>query len=652
MVSKTYYNTLINNLLRYSKEYYENNNSLISDADFDSLFVEAKNIEAAHPEWLRNDSPTINVMGKASSGLPEVKHDPAMLSLGKAMDFNELFAWLKSAKANGAKELFCECKHDGLACKLVYKNGKFVQAATRGDGHVGEDVTITCAYIPSIPKMIDNKDEYFEVRGEVFLTKSGMAEINKVNVKQFKNVRNAASGILRKLEPNENEAKHLVFSAYMLPYDKQHMTHSESMEYLGRLGFKRTNNFVKNISIDMNSSYEDIIHDLFVETNSARDDMDFDIDGMVLKIDDYDLQHELGEKRSVPNWAIAYKFPQQEKLTILKSVEWLLGSKGNITPLAHIDTVNIFGADVSAATLHNCKEIERLDVKIGDHVIVTRRGDVIPKIIGVSKDMRDGTEKSIAIPTHCPVCGSPVVNNGVFIRCDNESCVGRLSGRVENLVKALDIKNFGGKVIDKLIEENKLKSPADIFKLVADDISSLDRMGTKSAEKIITNINKARNASLDLVIAGLTIPGVGVAAGKDLANKYKTLDKFKDAEFNDLVTMNDIGETTATNIIDWLGNNSSYVDDLINYNIATEVQELVTTTNKLSASVFAFTGKLSISRKEMEANIVDNGGTVSSINKTINYLIIGDNAVQTKIDKAKKYGAQIISESEFMKMLN
>ena len=652
MVSKTYYNTLINNLLRYSKEYYENNNSLISDADFDSLFVEAKNIEAAHPEWLRNDSPTINVMGKASLGLPEVKHDPAMLSLGKAMDFNELFAWLKSAKANGAKELFCECKHDGLACKLVYKNGKFVQAATRGDGHVGEDVTITCAYIPSIPKMIDNKDEYFEVRGEVFLTKSGMAEINKVNVKQFKNVRNAASGILRKLEPNENEAKHLVFSAYMLPYDKQHITHSESMEYLGKLGFKRTNNFVKNISIDMNSSYEDIIHDLFVETNSARDDMDFDIDGMVLKIDDYDLQHELGEKRSVPNWAIAYKFPQQEKLTILKSVEWLLGSKGNITPLAHIDTVNIFGADVSAATLHNCKEIERLDVKIGDHVIVTRRGDVIPKIIGVSKDMRDGTEKSIAIPTHCPVCGSPVVNNGVFIRCDNESCVGRLSGRVENLVKALDIKNFGGKVIDKLIEENKLKSPADIFKLVADDISNLDRMGTKSAEKIITNINKARNASLDLVIAGLTIPGVGVAAGKDLANKYKTLDKFKDAEFNDLVTMNDIGETTATNIIDWLGNNSSYVDDLINYNIATEVQELVTTTNKLSASVFAFTGKLSISRKEMEANIVDNGGTVSSINKTINYLIIGDNAVQTKIDKAKKYGAQIISESEFMKMLN
>ena len=293
-----------------------------------------------------------------------------------------------------------------------------------------------------------------------------------------------------------------------------------------------------------------------------------------------------------------------------------------------------------------------MDVKIGDHVIVTRRGDVIPKIIGVSKDMRDGTEKSIVIPTHCPVCGSPVVNNGVFIRCDNESCVGRLSGRVENLVKALDIKNFGGKVIDKLIEENKLKSPADIFKLVADDISNLDRMGTKSAEKIITNINKARNASLDSVIAGLTIPGVGVAAGKDLANKYKTLDKFKDAEFNDLVTMNDIGETTATNIIDWLDNNSSYVDDLIHYNIATEVQEFTTTTNKLSASVFAFTGKLSISRKEMEANIVDNGGTVSSINKTINYLIIGDNAVQTKIDKAKKYGAQIISESEFMKMLN
>lgn len=216
----------------------------------------------------------------------------------------------------------------------------------------------------------------------------------------------------------------------------------------------------------------------------------------------------------------------------------------------------------------------------------------------------------------------------------------------------MDIKNFGGKVIDKLIEENKLKSPADIFKLVADDISSLDRMGTKSAEKIITNINKARNASLDLVIAGLTIPGVGAAAGKDLANKYKTLDKFKDAEFNDLVTMNDIGETTATNIIDWLDNNSSYVDDLIHYNIATEVQEFTTTTDKLSASVFAFTGKLSISRKEMEANIVDNGGTVSSINKTINYLIIGDNAVQTKIDKAKKYGAQIISESEFMKMLN
>ena len=651
MVSKTYYNTLINNLLRYSKEYYENNNSLISDADFDSLFIEAKNIEAAHPTWLRKDSPTINVMGKADNCLPEVKHDPPMLSLGKAMNFDELFSWLKMISKNGTKALFCECKHDGLACKLVYKHGKFIQASTRGDGHIGEDVTRTCRYIPSIPKVINNNDAYFEVRGEVFLTKSGMKDINHNNTKQFKNVRNAASGILRKLEPNENEAKHLVFSAYMLPYDKQHKTHSESMNYLGELGFKRTNDFVKNVSLNTDSNYEDIIKYLFNETNSERDNMDFDIDGMVLKIDNYEVQQTFGEKRSIPNWAIAYKFPQQEKLTILKSVEWLLGNKGNITPLAHIDTVNIFGADVSAATLHNCKEIERLDIRIGDHIIVTRRGDVIPKIIGVNKDMRDGTERKIAIPQYCPVCGEPVINTGAFIRCDNELCAGRLSGRIENLVKALDIKNFGGKVIDKLVDENKLKLPADIFKLKADDISGLDRMGIKSAEKIINNINVARNCSLDMVIAGLTIPGVGVAAGKDLASKYKTLDKFRDAKFDDLVMMNDIGETTAHNIIDWLRNNVVYINDLINYNIAMQVRELVSATNKLAAKVFAFTGKLSVSRKNMEADIIDNGGTVSAINKTIDYLIIGDNAVQTKIDKAKKYGAEVITEVEFRKLL-
>jgi DNA ligase (NAD+) len=379
--------------------------------------------------------------------------------------------------------------------------------------------------------------------------------------------------------------------------------------------------------------------------------MDFDIDGMVLKIDDYKLQSSLGEKRSVPNWAIAYKFPQQEKLTILKSVEWLLGNKGNITPLAHIDTVNIFGADVSAATLHNCKEIERLDVKIGDHVIVTRRGDVIPKIIGVNKDMRDGTETAISIPEVCPACGQPITKTGVFIRCDNEQCQGRLAGRVENLVKALDIKNFGMKVIEKLVDDNTLKSPADIFKLVVTDISGLDRMGIKSAEKIINNINDARNASLDMVIAGLTIPGVGVAAGKDLADKYQTLDKFKDAKFDELVMMNDIGETTANNIISWLVSNSTYIDELIGHNIATQARESTTSTNKLSASVFAFTGKLSVGRKEMEAMIVDNGGNVSSINKTINYLIIGDNAVQTKIDKAKKYGAEVITETDFMNMI-
>lgn len=656
LTAREKYNLLIDQLIKYENQYYNSELVDLTDAEFDSLYYEAQFIEQNHKDWIREDSPTKRVMGSINTTDKEVTHKIPCLSLAKAMNFDELQKWLKNLNNFGINEFFVESKHDGLACVLRYSQGRFIQAATRGNGLVGKDVTKICWQIDSIPKIIDYKKD-LEVRGEIFLTKSGLEKINEY-IKKYsprelikKNVRNTASGLLNDKNPSIEKSKYLQFAAYM-SLDNECVNHKASMLFLKELGFKITNDFVNNFIInfygkDFNTLMTKLKKKLN-DINDMRDSLDFEIDGLVIKVNYYAEQKKLGNKQTVPNWAVAYKFPQEEKVSILKDIRWDLGSKGTLTPVAIIETVNILGADVSNVTLHNIEEINRLNIKIGDHITVTRRGDVIPKIINVLTDLRTGNEQDIIIPEICPICKEKLKFEEVYIRCDNDKCKGRIVGKIVDFVTKLDIKDFGEKLITALVNRNVLNSIADIYYLKANDISVLDKQGTVSANKVIDHINKSRQAPLAKIISGLGIANIGEMAGKDLAKFYKSLSNFKNAKYQELTSINNIGSTVASNIINWINQNNDLLDQLINLNLGIDLSN---NQGKLANKTFAFTGALSISRKKFQELIEENGGINSSIKQGLNYLIIGNGAKQPKIDKAKKYNAQIITEQDFNNLL-
>ena len=653
--NQDYYNKLIDQLIKYENQYYSSELIDLTDAEFDSLYYEAKFIEQNHNDWIRSDSPTKRIMGSINKNEKEVHHKIPCLSLAKAMDFDELKKWLKNLVNIGINEFFVEPKHDGLACVLHYSQGKFVQAATRGDGLIGKDVTSICWQIDSIPKYINDKHD-LEVRGEIFLTKSGLQKINEY-IKKYqpgevekKNVRNAASGLLNDKNPNIEKSKYLQFAAYM-SLDSQCLHHMASMQFVKDLGFKITNDFVANFKIDFyGKDFDQIMIKLQKKINdisSIRNNLDFDIDGLVIKVNNYAEQKKLGNKQTVPNWAIAYKFPAEEKVSILRDIRWDLGSKGTLTPVAIIDKVNILGADITNVTLHNIEEMKRLDIKINDHIVVTRRGDVIPKIIKVLSDLRIGNEKEIIIPDICPICNRKLKFEEVYIRCDNEQCKGRIAGKIIDFVTKLDIKDFGEKLIQALVNRNVLNDIADIYYLKAGDISVLEKQGLVSANKVIKHINESKNASLAKIISGLGIANIGDVTGRDLANFYQSLDKFKNAKYQELLKINNIGATIARNIINWIQQNNNLLDKLI----ILQLGEYKTINGKLNNKTFAFTGTLSIPRKHLQEMITQNGGHSSSIKNGLNYLIIGSGAKQYKIDQAKKFHAKVINEQDFFNLI-
>lgn len=633
----------------------------ITDPLFEQLLAELTLLENQYPEYDDINSPTHIVGGKHENSFSSVEHKIPMLSLGKVMSWTEFEAWFRDMVLNKKVKFFVfELKFDGLAVSLLYDNGKLVRGATRGDGKIGDDITATILTIPNIPKTIDNKN-LLEIRGEVVLLKNGLDVINKTMGKNYKNVRNAASGILRTKNPSKEVGQYLRFSPYLFDSDEVKFdSYSESMSEIKKLGFIFEQNTLPELkfNIDDYNNVDDALkyikENYFNYIEQLRCTLDFDIDGIVIKSNLCIDQQRLGSKTNVPNWAIAYKFEAQEKITILEDVEWLLGGKGNITPRSKITPVEIGGTTVTKPTLHNIEELKRLDIKIGDHIVVSRRGDVIPKIERVIKELRTGNEKDINIPTICPECGGPITQNGIFIRCDNVECSGRQSFRIQNYINAVEIEDFGPKVVDRLIEAGKIEVLTDIYNLKVDDIAGLERMGEKSATKIINNIEKSKNTSLSKIISGLTIKNVGITAGKDLEKKYKTLDAFSKAKINELIEIEGMGEIIASNIIQWLNNESNIetIDNLLKLGIG---QNIKIEENKLSSRLlnknFGFTGELSISRKKMEKIITDNCGIVFGIKKGIDYLVVGEGAKDEKIEKAKKLNAKIITEDEFMNLI-
>jgi DNA ligase (NAD+) len=650
--------------------YFKNQESNdIKDPLFDQLVRELESLEAQYPEYDDPNSPTHKIGGRPDNTLEEVEHKIPMLSLDKAMSWEEFDTWFRKMYNQGVREFILELKYDGLACSLLYDNGKFERGATRGDGLIGEDITATANLVPNIPKKVYNQ-ELMEVRGEIVLLKSGLELINQKRIaageKPYKNVRNAASGLLRTKTPDPDISQYLRFGPYMLAqHGNKTISHKKDMDYLLTEGFRFFHDIIGRLVIDttqftnVNEALKYVKEKYFDAAEGLRAELDFDIDGIVCKCNLYTDQEKLGVKVRQPNWAIAYKFPAEEVITQIIGWDDLLGAKGNVTPRAILKPIKIGGTTVTKPTLHNYEEIKRLGIMVGDYVVVSRRGDVIPKIERVLTELRTGNETPIVAPTVCPECGAPLVKAGDFLRCENRSCPGRNFSKIMNFIRSMEIEEFGPTLVEKLVDAGKLNDLTDIYNLTTDDLANLERMGEKSAQKVIENIDKSRNNTLWKVIAGLTIKGVGGQTAKDLANEYENLTTFASTFEKELISMKDIGPVTVQNIMDWLNDddNQAILDKLINIGIGQYVDEDYYEQYdpgqfNLNSAKFGFTGELpSMTRKEAEKAIIRQNGEVFGIKKGMDYLLIGEGAKEAKIEKAKKYGAKVITEKEFKEMI-
>lgn len=640
-------------------KYYIEQDPEISDNDFDQLYIELQSLEKQYPEFDDPNSPTHKVNGGLENTFTEVYHTIPMLSLSKCMSLEEFEKWFSKMILKDIKQYTCEVKLDGLACSLTYDNGILIKGVTRGDGIKGEDITATVLTIPSIPKKI-NYNGFMEIRGEIILLKSSLNSINQIkkskNEKEYQNVRNAASGILRSKNPSKEMGKYLRFGPYMLAQGNKKKSHSEDMVYLKSLGFLLAQDSIQTIAFDINSyitKNETLkwVQDMFTGIQNLRDSLDFDIDGIVIKANLYEDQNRLGCKTNVPNWATAFKFESERKMTKLLDIEHLLGAKGNITPRAILEPVKIGGTTITKPTLHNYDEINRLGLKIGDYVWVERRGDVIPKIVGIVAEMRSGNEIDIVKPINCPECGSILSYINVIPRCNNDDCIGGRAFKIQNYIKSLEIEEFGPSLVDKLVENNKIYTVPDIYNLQIDDIANLDRMGEKSAKKVIANIEKSKKASLAKLFTGLTIKMVGESTGQELAKKYNSIQEFSKATLQELLS---IGDVVGHNIYNWLqiSTNQDILNRLANYWVGNNEVSTMVASNKLNGKKFGFAGELpNLTRKQATKIITDNAGEISSIKKGMDYLLAGFDAKEAKVEKAKKYGAQILTEEQFLKMV-
>lgn len=643
----------------YDLEYWRNDSTIQSDSIYDQICCEFNKLINKYPEYKLPEDDVLESV--YMNTFNPVKHRHRMLSLGKCLNLNEFITWyLKfEDRVNNAinSEMIFEYKIDGFAICLEYENGILVRGSTRGDGTIGDDITSTVFQINDIHKKVDSSFTG-EISGEIYMKKSSLNLLNEKltseNKKPLKNVRNAAAGIARQKDVSTGMAGFLSFLCYKV-YDenREFDTYANEIKVAKKLGFKTTLD-LEGIVANVDRLNLQNIENLLKTFESRREKLDLDVDGVVIKINDKELQNNLGEKERVPNWAMAYKFPAIEKLTTLLNIEWEYGAKdGRLTPMAVIEPVDIGGTTVKRPTLHNWDRLKELDVKIGDTIKVSRRGDVIPHVEEVLHELRPNDAKEIEIPL-CPICGSKAIINGAYIKCNNDNCSGKISGKINVFIRAMDIENLGVNTVEKLIESNKLSSIPDLYRLKIEDISELDKMGDKSAKKILANIENSKKQPLWKVLSGLSIPMVGEKTAKLLEDKFKTLDKFKLATLTTLLSIQDMGNVVSNNIVEWLSlnENQALLDELVSLNIGNTIEEILILEHKLDGLKIAFTGKLqNWTREQCKKLILSNGGIPWDIKKDISVLLIGDGAKDAKIEKAKKLGAKIVTEVEFLDMI-
>ncbi|MGC9070600.1 MAG: NAD-dependent DNA ligase LigA [Elusimicrobiales bacterium] len=646
---------------RHNYLYYVENKPEITDLEFDKLLNELKELEKRFPNLITPDSPTQKVGGMASSDFKPVKHTPPMLSLDNCYSEEELNEWYERIKKiikTNEFDLICEAKIDGLSCAVEYRDGLFFKASTRGDGQIGEDVTENVKTIPSLPLKIDTpKNSIIEFRGEVYLTKKEFEEINLQQIKNgeepFSNPRNAASGSLRQKDPRITAKRKLRFAVHSygrIEGFNEPKTQEEYFELSKKLMIP-INPFWKKVK-NLNEVIE-----FYNEMSEKRNMLDFEIDGVVVKVNDFDLRKILGETAKNPRWAIAFKFKAEQAKTLLKDVIFSVGRTGIVTPVAVLEPVRCGGVIISSSTLHNFDEIKRLDVKIGDKVIVERAGDVIPKIVRAVKEERNGNEKEIKIPSKCPSCNSELFReeNEVYIRCINPNCAAQLKKSILHFASrdAMNIEGLGENTVDDLLEKGLIKKISDIYHLKKEDLLKLELFKDKKAENLLKQIENSKKQNLDKVIYALGIRHVGEKTARTLSEKFKNIDSLMNAKLDELSSIAEIGPIIAQSIYNFFNQKSvrTLIKELkdagINMNYHEEKRG-----EKLKALTFVFTGELkNMTRADAENKVMELGGKVSSsVSSKTSFVVVGENP-GSKYEKAKKIGVKIINEDEFLKMI-
>lgn len=639
----------------------------IPDGEYDRLFKQLKKLETDNPELITADSPTQRVGAKPLSGFSQIKHSIPMLSLDNVFSDDEFLGFAKRIQERLGDlpedlTFCCEPKLDGLAVSILYVNGELVQAATRGDGQTGEDITANVRTIRNIPLqlLMDNPPAKLEVRGEIFMPHKGFKQLNEQALekgeKTFANPRNAAAGSLRQLDPKVTRQRLLMLNAYgigVVDGVELPKTHYDRLQWLKSIGIPVNN------EIRLCNGIEQVLA-FYRNIEEKRPHLGYDIDGTVLKVNDIALQEKLGFVSKAPRWAIAYKFPAQEVLTVLNDVEFQVGRTGAITPVAKLRPVFVGGVTVSNATLHNGDEIARLDIAIGDTVTIRRAGDVIPQIVGVVHNRRPVDAKPIIFPTHCPVCDSIVkrIEGEAVARCTGGLiCAAQRKESLKHFVsrKAMNIDGVGAKLVEQLVDRELIHTPADLFKLDAAILMRLERMGEKSAEKALTSLEKAKETTLARFLFALGIREVGEATARSLANHFKTLEKISQASAEALQEVQDVGEVVAMRIrLFWQEpHNVAVVDDLVAQGVHWgEVESLPTVEHALAGKTVVLTGTLSqMTRSEAKEALLALGCKVSgSVSSKTDFVVAGENA-GSKLTKAEQLGVNILGEEDLLELL-
>lgn len=637
----------------------------ITDAEYDCMMVRLRELEARYPDSIPADSPTQRVGGRASSQFTEVRHLEPLLSLGNVFSAEELRAFderVRSGLPAGSKvEYVMEPKIDGLACSLIYENGKLVRAATRGDGVVGENVTANVRTIRSIPLTLKVPDgetvpELLDVRGEVYMPRQAFMRLNEQRAErgesEFANPRNAAAGSLRQLDPQVTASRSLSFFAYYLVGEGAQPKHSESLALLAHYGFKVSENYKVVENIDEAIKY-------IGDFNELRQGLSYDTDGAVIKVNDVYQQRILGATGKDPRWATAYKYPPEQAETTLEDIDWSVGRTGVLTPTAVLTPVKLSGSVISRATLHNEDFIRAKDIRIGDRVVINKAGEIIPEVLRVVVEKRTGDEKEVEIPSVCPECGWRVERQGeeAAIRCTNPHCpaLGR-EGLIHFVSRdAMNIDGCGPSVINALLDAGLVRDAADLYSLRKDDLLKLERMGEKSADNLLAALAESKKNELDKLLFALGIRHVGAKVARILATEFGSMEKLQQAQPEELAQIRDIGDKIAESVVTWLNVPANI--DLVERLAAAGLTMTFTPPasqedNPFFGKTLVFTGTMpTLGRAEAKTMAQDVGAKVSgSVSKKTDYVIAGAEA-GSKLEKAQQLGVTVIDEAEFLRLL-